>query len=316
MWKQFFREYCRFSRRERNGVLLLLLLILMVWGGAFFFSPAAAPPADFSAFKKEIDAWVQTPAENLPSRQANQDRLSAMSPPVVPALFYFDPNTLTATGWQRLGLQGRTIRTIQHYLARGGHFRQPADLGRIYGLRREEYERLVPYVRIENKKFPAWDSLRAVSGKSGPSFGPFASVSSSPRPFLLIDINTADTTQLILLRGIGSKLAQRIVHFREKLGGFYAIEQLAEVYGLSDSVFRQIKSHLNISAVGLRKINVNTADIKSLQQHPYIRYNLANVIVQYRQQHGPFRRLEELKQLALVDEEIYHKLVPYLEVNP
>lgn len=136
------------------------------------------------------------------------------------------------------------------------------------------------------------------------------------RPTLTpLDINTADTTVWERLPGIGPVLARRIVLFRERLGGFFSIAQVSETYGLADSVFVKIQPLLQLGVVSLRKIDLNKIDEKSLADHPYIDTKLARTIIRYRNSHGPFRSIEGLKAIALVDEVIYRKLENYLVVN-
>jgi competence protein ComEA len=129
-----------------------------------------------------------------------------------------------------------------------------------------------------------------------------------------IDINKADTTVWISLPGIGSKLANRIVNYREKLHGFISVEQVAEVYGLPDSVFQNIKPLLFVSENSIEKVNINTASKEELKS-PYINYNLANIIYQFRIQHGAYQSLEDLKKIMLIDEALYSKITPYLSVK-
>ena len=128
-----------------------------------------------------------------------------------------------------------------------------------------------------------------------------------------IDINKADTTVFIALPGIGSKLAARIIDYRTRLGGFRSINQVAETFGLQDSTFQKIKKYLVISDANVTKINLNTATAEQLKM-PYISYNLANVILNYRAQHGPFKSIEDLKKIMLVDEVLFEKLAPYLTI--
>jgi competence ComEA-like helix-hairpin-helix protein len=125
------------------------------------------------------------------------------------------------------------------------------------------------------------------------------------------DINSADVNAFIALPGIGEKLAGRIINFRDKLGGFYAVEQVKETYGLPDSTFQMIRQYLKLNT-GVKKININTASKEDLKSHPYIRWNLANAIVEYRNQHGAFKTLEELKNIVVIDETTYKKTSPYL----
>jgi len=128
----------------------------------------------------------------------------------------------------------------------------------------------------------------------------------------IIDINEADSAAWEALRGIGPVLAARIVRFREKLGGFHSVAQIAETYGLPDSTFKKIQPSLRLGNVSLKKIDINEMDEKSLAQHPYISYKLARLIVKYRSVHGPFSQAEQLQNIPLVDDSIYRKLEQYI----
>jgi len=117
------------------------------------------------------------------------------------------------------------------------------------------------------------------------------------------------------LPGIGNKLANRIVTFREKLGGFYKIDQVGETFALPDSTFQKIKPRLILTNNSVKQININTATIDELKTHPYIRYQIGNAIIQYRTQHGSFSSIEDIKKIVLVTDEIFNKAAPYLKVN-
>lgn len=127
-----------------------------------------------------------------------------------------------------------------------------------------------------------------------------------------VEINTADTSALIALPGIGSKLAERIVLFREKLGGFYDVQQVSEVYGLRDSVFRKLKPLLLCEPGRIKKINVNAAAKEELQLHPYIRWKVANALVTYRQEHGSFSCMADLHRIESIDQATITKMTPYI----
>lgn len=130
-----------------------------------------------------------------------------------------------------------------------------------------------------------------------------------------IDINTADTTAFIALPGIGSKLANRIINFREKLGGFYSVQQIGEVYGIADSVFQKISPWLQLKDASVKKLNINTATFDELKAHPYTKYAIANAIIAYRNEHGPFAKIEDTRKVMIVTEEWYSKMAPYLFVQ-
>lgn len=224
-------------------------------------------------------------------------------------LFYFDPNTLSTQGWKKLGLRDKTIHTIQNYISKGGHFKKPENLQKIYGLFPDEYERIAPYIKIESV---AENTENAITNKSVLDNQPAKTY--SPR-YSVIDINTADTSAFITLPGIGSKLAARIVNFRDKLGGFYSINQVGETFGLPDSTFQKIKQYLKLENVLVKKININTATVDELKAHPYIKYSLANPIIAYRNEHGPFEKIEDIKKVMAVTEEVYIKIAPYLAIQ-
>jgi len=225
-------------------------------------------------------------------------------------LFHFDPNTITGSEWKRLGLRDKTIKTIENYRSKGGRFYKPEDLQRIYGLRDDEYERLKPFIKIESNTPQKNEEL--VSSK------PKDEIQSSKTygaRYSIIDVNIADSTAFISLPGIGSKLATRIITFREKLGGFYSIEQIGETYGLPDSTFQKIKQYLKLDNPAVKKININTATVDEMKAHPYIKYSLANPIVSYRTEHGPFSKVEDIKKVMAVTEDTYKKIAPYLSLQ-
>jgi DNA uptake protein ComE-like DNA-binding protein len=327
MWERV-REYLTFTRKERLGVLVLLFIILLLFVLPYLIRPAVGSP-DPAAWQRyqgsirKYQAYNEPAAKNelgRPGKDAAQ--MSAVPGDNLPdktaysaKLFYFDPNRISAGDWQRLGLPDRLILTISHYLQKGGSFRTPSDLRKIYGLKEKDFERLSPFIRIQHNGNPVLTG-RYPKEKRGPvNGGQHIAGSFNKKEPQSLDINLADSALWIRLPGIGYRLANRIVHFRNKLGGFYSVDQVKETFGLSDSVFQMIRPFLHWSGTGLQKINLNTAGQEVLQEHPYIRWKLAKQIIAYREQHGGFKSVSELQQLALVDEEIFKKLEPYLEVR-
>jgi competence protein ComEA len=305
------REYFTFTKKERTGIIVLLVLILLTSLSFHFIATPSVKftKADYELLQQQLGT-IDSAEDDNPKRTGRYTypARDEEEQPAAASLFAFDPNTLSAEGWEQLGVRARTAQTIRHYIAKGGHFRQPEDLRKIYGLKPAECDRLIPYVRIQAAE-PAYPSKERPWERDSS-----ATVYVKPaylKPSI-VDINTADTTAFIALRGIGSKLASRIIHFREKLGGFYAVEQVGETYGLPDSTFQQIRQWLQCPSPAVTKLNINTADAATLQQHPYIRWQVANAIVQYRQQHGRFHSVEQLLQINIITPEILAKMAPYL----
>lgn len=320
-WKEQLAAYFSFTRRDRIAVIVLALLITSMLFLPDFMAPVSQPvpvrdTAWISALKKierkEADSrngYQQRDDGNNTAfgydRPVNHYRKSSKG-----ELFYFDPNSLSAPGWKKLGIRDKTIGTIQNYLARGGKFKKPGDLQKIYGLFPDEWERIAPFIKIPAKE---------ESEPSGKTNELILAEKQPPKKyaarFVVLDINTADTMALIALPGIGNKLANRIINFREKLGGFYSVAQVAETFGLPDSTYQKIRPYLKLENTAIRKININTATIDELKAHPYIRYNLANPIIAYRNQNGSFAKKEDIKKIMVITNEIYVKLAPYLSVQ-
>jgi competence protein ComEA len=316
MWKHFLSGYFSFTKKERTGVIVLLILILFFLLLPFTFSLFIKQKQyDHVQFENEIaqlklkqDSSSNDTDENVNEERYNSYKESSEKKYYNPAkseLFYFDPNTLDEGGWQKLGVRDKTIQTIQKYLSKGGSFKKPEDIGKIWGLSPELVQRLMPYVRIE----------QTVITEEKQYNQPTYEKKEYKKEIVSIDINTADTTAFIALPGIGNKLANRIISFRNKLGGFYKIDQVGETFLLPDSTFQKIKPRLILADPTVKQININTATIDELKAHPYIRYYVANAIVQYRTQHGNFSSVDDIKKVTLVTEDVFNKVAPYLKVS-
>lgn len=319
-YKEFVANYLNFSRRDRIAIISIVLIL----SGIFFLPNALSKNGNSTPITPDT-AWItaikrieqkEAESDNQQYDKYNDDNSTAYQydrptnsfyKKTKGELFYFDPNSLTTEGWQRLGIRDKTIITIKNYLSKGGRFRKPEDLQRVYGLFPNEYERIAPYIKIES----------AGEKEGNNDFkDQTANEDQSPKTYTsrysVVDINAADTTALIALPGIGSKLAARIINFREKLGGFYSVAQVGETFGLPDSTFQKIKQYLKLENTSVRKININKATIDELKAHPYIRYSLANPIISFRNEHGPFAKVEDIKKIMAVTDDIYNKIEPYL----
>lgn len=312
-WKQILTDYFSFSRRDRIAIIVLLIVIMGVILAPHFMYPEKpfSGPVTDTAWISLLRSMEKTDGSDPDPYAENHqelvyDRTRSRYSKKQAELFPFDPNTLPAEGWKRLGLRTKTIGTILNFVSKGGRFRKADDLRKIYGLFPDEYERLSPYIRI-----PPADPANTIKtnterivNRSNPAV--------SSRRYETVDINLADTGALIALPGIGSKLAGRIISFRNKLGGFYKVEQVAEVYGLQDSNFQKLKPYLKLENAVLKKISINSATLDELKAHPYIRYQLANPIVAFRKEHGMFEKLEDLMKIMAISKEDYQKMLPYL----
>ncbi|MFA5244074.1 MAG: helix-hairpin-helix domain-containing protein, partial [Pedobacter sp.] len=222
--------------------------------------------------------------------------------------FIFDPNGLDEKSWRKLGLSDRQIKVIYKYETKGGRFYNKEDFKKMYSIGAEQYLKLEPYIRIV-KASPPEKENRKVS-----LFNPDPEKKNTKK--VLIEINSADSAMLTEIRGIGPAFASRIIRYRNRLGGFYKIEQLKEVYGIDSVKYQQIEDQISLNSDQIIQININSATFELLKKHPYLSYKQMNAVLQYRRQHGPFKTIDELKKVALLNEEIIRKIEPYILFNP
>ena len=181
------------------------------------------------------------------------------------------------------------------------------------------------YKEISPKSFAARKSggfKSGVRGKGWVDYGSFKSggkESDGKEPGVrrrqqAIDINTADSTTWVALNGIGPGFAKRIITYREKLGGFYQVDQLKEVYGLDSIWVKENKALLKVGAGVYRFLKINQVEWKDFR-HPYLPYGQSKVVLAYRKQHGPLKDFETLQQIQLLDQVAWRRLKPYLSFD-
>jgi competence protein ComEA len=319
MWKHFLNDYFIFTRKERTGIIfivsIVIFLILISLAFPFFIKQKQYSHEEFESeiarlnIQANDSSKIKNYSKNFDSKFYDNDSLSGKKKydGIKAEVFYFDPNTISSEDWKRLGVRDKTRTTIQHYISKGGRFNKPEDIAKIWGISPTDLKRLIPYVSIKSISHESMPFEKRKYPKPPSSY--------SLKTNQLVDVNLADTTAYISLPGIGSKLSQRIIAFRDKLGGFHSVNQVGETYLLPDSTFQKIKSRLFISDSVVKHININLASIDEMKAHPYLKYNLANAIFQYRRQHGNFYSVEGIKKIMLITGDVFNKIAPYLSVQ-
>lgn len=130
---------------------------------------------------------------------------------------------------------------------------------------------------------------------------------------LRVELNSADTTTLQLLHGIGPTYASRIVRYRERLGGFTDKEQLLEVYGFTPELLSHIAPYVTVDTLNINKIDINSIPLKQLIKHPYIEYYQARDIVNLRNRGVRFENAEDLKTVPSMADSTLKRLLPYIK---
>ena len=301
--KNVLKKFFYFTRTERRGILLLCTLILLVYGGAQVYfhrqekasRPSAEDRAEQLRMQQEEEDFLATIQEEEEKGRARHrppedTGFRPGKPAVTP--FPFDPNRADSLTLCRLGLPGWMARNIVRYRERGGRFRHPEDFRKIYGLTDEQYAALEPYIRIapQDTARPAPPRLYTAQTERDTMARPYKYPAGT-----VIELNRADTTELKKIPGIGSGIARLITGYRQRLGGFYTLEQLREI----DLDPEPLRPWLRIDSTAIRRLNLNRVGIDRLRRHPYFNFYQAKAIVERRKKHGPLR---SLKVFALYEE--------------
>jgi DNA uptake protein ComE-like DNA-binding protein len=130
-----------------------------------------------------------------------------------------------------------------------------------------------------------------------------------------LELNGCDSTEVVVVPQFGNKRAQKLVEYREQLGGFYVFEQVKEVYILQNIEIDLLKKYFTLDVSLIRKININTATYKELVAHPYIDSYLAKLLINHREKKGNFTSMDEIQKATNAYQELIEKLKHYIEIN-
>ena len=302
--KQLLKDYFSFSKKEIVAAIILVVLIGSFIVLPYVYKTNSSKPVLDKNLQDQVAKVQQTPtvSDSVDEGSTQSFQLSNTVIETKFALFEFDPNTLDAAGWKRLGVRDKTINTIFNYRNKGGKFRKPEDINKIWGFRPQEAERIIPYAKIN---LPQSNYAKST----------FTSYEPSKKVISIIDINTASVNDMRNIPGMENGMQYRIVKFREKLGGFISLEQVKETYGMSDSAFEAMQPYIKFVPTAVVKLNINTASDMELNMHPYITKPVAKAIALYRTQHGNYQLIADIKKIAFIKEDVFQKIAPYLTVE-
>lgn len=300
--KKWLNIYFGFHRKEANGLLALIGLIGLIMLIPYIYSVVKQ---DNPITEIEEMAVLQLALAEKKRILVEEDWRNKFKHPVKlkNKLFYFNPNTIGQADWENLGLSPKQSSAILRYLERGGRFRKKEDLKKMYTISAEMYNRLIPYIIINENESGNHESQPKVHG----------SRFTDKKDPVIVEVNAADTAELDKIKGIGMTFANRIVKYRERIGGFHRKEQLMEVFGIDSVKYNEIKHQVVIDVSLVKKININTAGFEDFKNHPYIRYKQVNALIQFRKQHGNYGNIADLNKVAILNQETIDRLAAYLE---
>ena len=273
-------DWFGYTRRERRSTFILLILILVI-----IVIRYAIP-------EKNIDAVNAGPvySDSLSLSEIAGEELTRENMP-----YDFDPNRASYDTLLKIGLDTREAKTLVSYRNKGGKFRKPSDIRKVYGIDSLKSEKLMPHVVISPELSAGADSHPPVQRK--------------PQ----LNLNRCDSTSLMALPGIGPVLSVRIIRYRNLLGGFARVDQLREVYGLPEETFQLIKDRVLADSSEVRKIKINSSDYKGLSRIPYIEKYEVSAIMKYRELAGRIKSIKDLVGNKILTPEKGRKVGAYID---
>ena len=289
MWKDFFY----YSRSERRAVYFLLFLIALLLVAIIFYSKRDNASSDLVENSAEVDSFLAD-VKKVKEHSAKESKDDCSDAHRTGLFFEFDPNSSDSIELSRLGLPSYVVKNVLKYRAKGGRFKTSASFSKIYGLTPELFAELEPYIRIpeqlsarkRKQVFPKTDSIRIESHQQ-----PFDKYSEGTK----VNVNIADTIELKKIPGIGSVIARNIVAYRQRLGGFYDLEQLLEVRFFTPELLEWFV----LGDTPVNQLRVNRESLDKLRAHPYLNFYQAKIIVEHRKKRG---EIKSLSQLSLYEE--------------
>lgn len=283
-------------RNDRKIAIALLLLAVSFAAFFWVFGDYQATPRQMAAdsiFSHQKPSRSKRPVQYFATEPRHTER------------FPFDPNTADSAQLLRLGLQSWQVRNIYKYRARGGIYRQKEDFARLYGLTVKQYRELEPYIRISADYLPASTLVGERRQAERDTLRYPVKIQADEH----IVLNTADTTLLKKVPGIGSYYAREIIRHGQRLGGYVSIDQLDEI----DDFPQDAKQYFVIADAHPKRLNINRLTLQQLRRHPYINFYQAKAITDYRRLHGDIKSLNDLRLSRDFTDEAIRRLEPYIE---
>ncbi|MDY5737717.1 MAG: helix-hairpin-helix domain-containing protein [Candidatus Onthomorpha sp.] len=225
----------------------------------------------------------------------------------------FNPNSVSRKELLSFGLSEKQADNILNYRTKAGGFKNKEQFARLYCMQGGLFEQISPYLVFENQIAKSETTSENTLSETQT---PHTAAAKPETHKLVLDLNLCDSLDLQQIKGIGQKRASMIYRYGKKLGGYVSVEQLKEVYGIDESLFESIKSHFVVSDCPIRKVNINSDQIKTLVAHPYIDIQLAKALIQFRKDYNRnFQKPEEIRQIHFLSEQEFQKLLPYITTS-
>ena len=315
------------SRSRSIGIIVLMLALFIFQVSVFIYEKLQDIEVRHQQQSVQTEKFAQ--GDSIPQSKGVSQSGSILQK----SLFQFDPNTITADSLCLLGFSEKQSLSILKYREKGGRFRKPEDFAKMYVVSDEKYRELESYILIQKKQMQEkeqeqdkvrveqmvgnWNKTGNKSGTQNVSSNAKSSASSNTKKItkqpLIVDINEADSASLVKLYGIGGFYAKKILEYRNRLGNFYASEQLMEVPGIDSSRYAGFAQSVMVDPSDVKRFSLDTAGKKFLIRHPYIGAYAARGILLMRQKFGAQAcSLENLVKERVISAQMAEKLWFYI----
>ncbi|MGB1268345.1 MAG: helix-hairpin-helix domain-containing protein [Flavobacteriaceae bacterium] len=274
-----------FTKEQRRGIFSLLLLIIGLQCLYFF--------VDFSPENSSSDLERQ----KIIAFQNEVDSLALIEQSRQYKVYPYNPNFITDYKGYMLGMSVIEIdrlhafRKLNKYVNSANEFQQVTKVS----------DSLLRVLK-PNFKFPDWVVKSVKKRVTKNSYQN--------------DINKAEAIDIHKAADIEYRLAYRIINFRKQLGGFVSLEQLNDVYKLTDDDVKKVQGKFQLKTTpDIKKININLATVQELATLVYINDYLADNIVDERVLREGFKSLDELKYVSNFPIDKLERIKLYLTIN-
>lgn len=277
-----FKKFLLFNKEQRIGLALLVFIIVLLQAVYFFVSFSSVKNEEITEEEKQWLA-MQVEIDSLKNTVKKEEGYK---------MYPFNPNFITDFKGYKLGMSVTEIDRLLEFRKTGKFVNSAKEFQTVTKVSNVLLAKISPYF-----KFPDWVNNK---NKTQNSYNKedFNSFEKKITKIIQQDINSATKEDLVKIYGIGDGISERILKFKESLGGFVSMEQMNDVWGLSPEVIAELNKHFKIASLpAIPKVDVNNASTKELSKFPYFRFTLSREIVTYRSMNGGIKSIEDLTKI-------------------
>lgn len=317
LFMKLLKHITHLNRRERKGLLvlssILIAVILLRLAVAKYYKP------QYNHLNSTVDSVEFI---TLAPEQQDEDYISADYPKksfkprqkkrgnnITPdKLFTFNPNTISYDSLLKLGVSTKTASTFINFRNKGARFYKPEDMSKVYGITATDFEFLEPYISIPSSKPVKNDRKNDNATEKTAS-------ENKPKPAkpYVVHVNTADSSDLVKVKGIGPFYAGEIIDLRKEIGGILKPADLLHLYKMDSTRLAGLMEFLIIEPEESLKIPINEVNFVGLIKIPFLNKNQVNAILNYREMHGDFKTIDDLAEIKILTEPVINELTPRLD---